>query len=234
MATPSKVSQPEYKVRKTSDVQVVMPDGVRIALCIWQPDVEGKTFPTLYAASPYQWEYDDVPAYPLFPWRETGPVEWYVQRGYVYVHADVRGSGRSEGEFGFLSRQEQEDHVTLIEWIAKQPWSNGKVGGIGQSYFGFSQWLMAAMQPPHLTCIAPYDALFDPYRCHGYHGGIYCSYRTNWYIGVRANNLHRAANGRRGKLMEYDLGLELTRHDTYDGWWKERTAAERAERIKIP
>jgi putative CocE/NonD family hydrolase len=122
----------------------------------------------------------------------------------------------------------------VIEWIAKQPWSSGKVGGIGQSYFGFSQWLMAAMQPPHLTCIAPYDALFDPYRCHGYHGGIYCSYRTNWYTNVRSNNLHRAADRRRGRAMEFDLGLELTRHDTYDGWWRERTAAERAERIKIP
>ncbi len=228
-----KVSEPQYKVRKTEDVHVVMPDGVRIALCIWQPDADGE-FPTLYAASPYQWEYDHIPADALFPWRETGPVEWYVARGYVYIHADVRGSGRSEGEFGFLSKTEQEDNFHVIEWIAKQPWSNGRVGGIGQSYFGFSQWLMAAMNPPHLTCIAPYDALFDPYRCHGFHGGIYCAYRTNWYTSVRANALHRSGNRRPGKLMEFDLGLELTRHDTYDDWWRERTAAERADRIKIP
>ncbi len=174
-----KASKPQYKVRKTEDVHVVMPDGVRIALCIWQPDADGE-FPTLYAASPYQWQYDHIPADALFPWRETGPVEWYVARGYVYIHADVRGSGRSEGEFGFLSQTEQEDNFHVIEWIAKQPWSNRRVGGIGQSYFGFSQWLMAAMNPPHLTRIAPYDALFDPYRCHGFHGGIYCAYRTNW------------------------------------------------------
>jgi len=232
-ATPTK-SEPKYNVKKTEDVYAVMPDGVRIALCIWQPDVEGEKFPTLYAASPYQWEYDEVPAYTLFPWRETGPVEWYVERGYVYIHADVRGAGRSEGTFGFLSRQEQEDHYHVIEWIAKQPWSTGRIGGIGQSYFGFSQWLMATLQPPHLTCIAPYDALFDPYRCSSYHGGIYCSYRTNWYTGVRANNLHRAANTRQGKLMDWDLGLALTQHNTYDDFWRERTAAERAEKIKIP
>ena len=53
---------------------------------------------------------DSVPAYPLFLWRETGPVEWYVAQGYAYVHADVRGSGRSEGEFGFMDAAEQQDY----------------------------------------------------------------------------------------------------------------------------
>lgn len=227
------VSRPAYKMRVERDVYVVMRDGIRISCCIWRPDVDGR-FPTLYAASPYQWEYDDVPAYTLFPWRETGPIEWYVQRGYVYVHADVRGAGRSEGEFRFLSRDEQLDNCEMIEWIARQPWSDGKVGGIGQSYFAFSQWLMAVNNPPHLTCIAPYDALIDPYRDHGYHGGIYCQYRTNWYTNVRKNALHRPANHRRGQAMTYDLGLALTSHDTYDDWWKERTAFERIDNINIP
>ena len=53
---------------------------------------------------------DDVPAYPLFLWRETGPIEWYVGQGYVYVHADVRGAGRSEGEFEFMGPNEQQDY----------------------------------------------------------------------------------------------------------------------------
>jgi putative CocE/NonD family hydrolase len=127
------VSKPRYRMIREPDVQVTMRDGVRISCCVWRPDAPGESFPTLYAASPYQWEYDDVPAYTLFPWRETGPIEWYVQRGYVYIHADVRGAGRSEGEFQFLSRDEQLDNVEMIEWIAKQPWSDGKVGGIGQS-----------------------------------------------------------------------------------------------------
>ena len=58
-----------------------------------------------------------MPAYPLFLWRETGPVEWYVENGYAYVHADVRGSGGSEGEFGFMDAAEQQDYVQLIAWI---------------------------------------------------------------------------------------------------------------------
>ena len=64
-------------------------------------EAEGRV-PALFAASPYQHEFDSVPAFPLFLWRETGPIEWYVAQGYAYVHADVRGSGRSEGEFGFM------------------------------------------------------------------------------------------------------------------------------------
>ncbi len=223
----------KYRMRVDDDVMVVMPDGVRIACRIYRPDAE-EQFPTLYAASPYQYQYDHVPALPLFPWKETGPIEFYVSRGYAYVHADVRGSGRSEGDYDFLSRTEQMDSYHMIEWIADQPWSNGKIGGIGQSYFGFSQWLMAVNRPPHLTCIAPYDALIDPYRCHGFHGGIYCGYRTMWYIGVRANALHRPPDQRRGKAMTTDTGFDLTYHDTDNSWWKERSAFERIDRIDIP
>jgi hypothetical protein len=71
-------------------VTVTMRDGVRLSLCVYRPEVTGH-FPVLFAASPYQYEMDEVPAYPLFLWRETGPVEWYVSQGYAYVHADVRG-----------------------------------------------------------------------------------------------------------------------------------------------
>ena len=74
------------------DVFVTMRDGVRISLSIYRPDTT-EPVPALFAASPYQYEFDDVPAYPLFLWRETGPVAWYVSKGYAYVHADVRGSG---------------------------------------------------------------------------------------------------------------------------------------------
>ena len=80
-----------YAMKVEKDVAVVMRDGVRISLCVYRPEGEGR-FPALFAASPYQYEMDEVPAYPLFLWRETGPVEWYVAQGYAYVHADVRGA----------------------------------------------------------------------------------------------------------------------------------------------
>jgi predicted acyl esterase len=215
------------------DIRVTMRDGVRIALCVYRPDAGGPV-PTLFAASPYQYEYDGNPAYPIFLWRETGPIQWYVERGYAYVHADVRGSGRSEGTFKFLDKEEQQDACELLAWVAGQPWSDGKVGGIGQSYFGFSQWLLATHAPPQLRCIAPYDALIDPYRCSGFHGGIYCVYRTWWFSYLRAETLHRPADAARGRMLDYDLGKDLVEHQLYDDWWRERCAFERIDRIDVP
>ena len=101
------------------DVRVAVRDGVRIALRIYRPDGAGP-FPTLFAASPYRYDNNELPAYPLFLWRETGPIPWYVEQGYAFVHMDVRGSGFSEGEFGFMDRAEQEDLPEIIEWIAAQ------------------------------------------------------------------------------------------------------------------
>jgi predicted acyl esterase len=215
------------------DVRVAMRDGVRISPRIWRPDIPGKV-PALFAASPYQHEFDDVPAYPLFLWRETGPVEWYVSRGYAYVHADVRGSGLSEGKFNFMDRIEQLDYVELIAWICAQPWCNGKVGGIGQSYYAVAQWHMAADNPPGLACIVPYDGLVDQYRCSNYHGGIFCSYRPGWYISLLANNQHRPPGNRGRARMSADLVGDIIKHTLDDDWWKERSPFERLGDIKVP
>ena len=68
-----------YQMKVEKDITVTMRDGVKISLCVYRPDAPGE-FPALFAASPYQYEMDEVPAYPLFLWRETGPVEWYVSR----------------------------------------------------------------------------------------------------------------------------------------------------------
>ena len=92
-----------------------------------------------------------------------------------------------------MDATEQEDYVELIAWIARQPWCNGRVGGIGQSYYAMAQWLMATRNPDGLACIAPYDGLVDQYRCSNYHGGIFCSYRSSWYANLRADNQHRPA-----------------------------------------
>src|SRR3954452_25528289 len=87
-------------------VTVTMRDGVKLSLCVYRPDGAGP-FPTLFAASPYQYEMDEVPAYPLFLWRARGPVEWYTERGYGYVHADVCGSDKSGREFSVMRLSEQ-------------------------------------------------------------------------------------------------------------------------------
>ena len=218
---------------KTERTMVTMRDGVRISVCVYRPD-DAARVPALFAASPYQHEFDTVPAFPLFLWRETGPVEWYVENGYAYVHADVRGSGGSEGEFGFMDAVEQQDYVQLIAWITRQSWCNGKVGGIGQSYYAMAQWLMATLNPPGLACIAPYDGLVDQYRCSNYHGGIYCSYRTHWYGNLRVDNMHRPA-GQQGRApMRFDLVGAIAEHALDDEFWRERSPFWRLSDIKVP
>src|SRR2546422_4058594 len=135
------------------DIQVPVRDGVKIGVGIFRAGGRGP-FPALFAASPYRYDNNELPPRPMFLWRETGPIEWYVEQGYAYVHADVRGTGISGGEFGFLSRAEQQDLHDVIEWIASRKWSNGKVAGIGQSYYCMSQWFMGIQNPPHLACLA--------------------------------------------------------------------------------
>ncbi len=223
----------KYGMHVDKDVFVTMRDGVRIALRIYRPDGPGP-FPTLFAASPYQFDTDPLPHSGLFLWHEIGPVEWYVRKhGYAYVHADVRGSGRSEGNYGLLSPDESRDLYEIVQWIGGQSWSNGRVGGIGQSYYAWSQWFMGIQNPPALKCIAPFDGCTDMYRDTAYCGGIYGEFLAWWYNLIRANNLHRAANAP-GRMMSTDMASEIISHQTYDSFWKDRSAMERIKDIKVP
>ena len=114
------------------EVKIRVHDGVEIAVALYMPEGNGP-FPVLFAPSPYRYDNNTLPASPQFLWRETGPIEMYVARGYVYANMDVRGCGKSGGTFRLLDRNEQKDLYDVIEWLGHQPWSSGKVGGIGQS-----------------------------------------------------------------------------------------------------
>lgn len=215
------------------DLRVRMRDGMRIALRIYRPDGPGR-FPALFAPSAYRYDNDDLPAYGLFLWRETGPIAWYVERGYAYVRADVRGTGYSEGEYGYTGKDEQDDLYELIEWIAAQPWCTGKVGGIGQSYFARSQWWMGILKPPHLACLGIYDGGTDSYRASAYPGGIESNFLPYWFAqSCRLVNRY-PANGDHPREIERDLTLDVGRHPLYDAFWKERSPAERLEEITTP
>src|SRR5262249_27363209 len=131
-------------------VEIPARDGVKLALRVYRPETGGPC-PALFAASPYRFDNHSPPASPQFLWRETGPIEFYVAHNYACVPLDVRGSGRSGGEFGFLDRNEQQDLYDAIEWTGRQPWCSGKIGGMGQSYYCMLQWFMAALAPPALT-----------------------------------------------------------------------------------
>lgn len=223
-----------HDLKVEADVGITMRDGVRLSARVYRPEGDGR-FPVLLAVSPYQHQTDSIPHSTLFLWREVGPVDWYVEaQGYAIVHVDVRGTGLSQGEYNMLDKAEQQDLYEIIEWCARQPWSNQCVGGYGQSYYCWSQWFMAIANPPSLKCIAPYDGAVDLYRDVTYHGGIYCDFLPWWYQMVRVNNLHRPPGEPAGKLLPVDIGRMLAEHQTYDDWWRERSPWERLDEIKVP
>src|ERR1700685_2414551 len=119
---------------KSREVKIGVHDGVEIAVALYMPVGEGP-FPVVLAPSPYRYDNNTLPATPQFLWRETGPIELYVGGGYVYAHMDIRGCGKSGGEFRLLDKNEQKDLYDVIEWLCPQTRSNGEVGGIGQSFF---------------------------------------------------------------------------------------------------
>ena len=207
-------------------------DGTTIAVRIYRPKADGR-YPALFAASPYRFDNNKLPASPQFLWRETGPIEFYVSNGYAYVHMDVRGSGRSGGEFEFLGRNDQQDLYDVIEWVGRQPWCDGKVGGIGQSYYCMQQWFMAVMAPPSLKCIAAHDGLADPYRAVSYHGGIPCDFFGGywWYQNQFINRFPAEGPARE---QTADFSQMIAAHPTYDAFWRERCAWEVLDGIKIP
>jgi uncharacterized protein len=222
----------EGEPKPSKIVSIKMRDGVTIAAAVYLPAEPGK-YPALLAASPYRFDNNGLPAVPMFLWRETGPIAWYLKQGYAYVHMDVRGSGRSTGEFHLLDKAEQHDLYEVIEWIAKQPWSTGKVGGIGQSYYAMAQWFMAIENPPHLACIAPYDGFVDAYHNSVYQGGIYSPFFSGWWNdNVRMINRNPFTGPSRA--IPVDLPREVIAHPTYDSFWMERSALERLSQIKVP
>jgi predicted acyl esterase len=217
------------------NVSIRMRDGVSVRCDVYRPEEEGR-YPALYAVSPYQKDLAGLPAYPAFLWRETGPIEWYVRQGYAYVLADARGTGASdEGIWEYFGPEEQTDLYDAIEWVAHQDWCTGKVGMIGQSYFGMAQWSAAVQGPPHLTCIAPYDAKIDHYRDGQYHGGIPAyGLAIIWSFGVRYNHLNGPPGPSSAERLKTDLVQAMLEHPTDDDFWRTRSPYWRLRGVDVP
>jgi uncharacterized protein len=169
------------------DVRIPMSDGIELSADIWRPDSAEK-FPGILGIHPYPQQAQTAPIMPnsfssvTFPhpgeekgrgWIESGDPNFLVRRGYVQVVANVRGVGHSGGTYDFMGSKEIHDVAEVIEWIAKQPWCDGKVGMFGVSYFAWIQVFTAALNPPSLKCIFAPHGLTDFYRDWIYRGGIF-------------------------------------------------------------
>jgi predicted acyl esterase len=113
-------------------------------------------------------------------WELVDPEKW-VPDGYICVRVDSRGAGRSPGVLDCWSPREARDFYDCIEWAGTQPWSNGKVGINGISYYAMNQWQVAALRPPHLTALCIWEGASDYYRELSRHGGILCDFLGSWY-----------------------------------------------------
>ncbi|HEX9343316.1 MAG TPA: CocE/NonD family hydrolase, partial [Actinomycetota bacterium] len=185
------------------DVPIEMDDGVVLRADVFRPppQEEGqRRDPVLLSYGPYakglafqdgypeQWaamcrEHPDVPAGSsnrYQNWETIDPEKW-VPAGYACVRVDARGAGRSPGYLDPLSPRETRDLYHCVEWAGTREWSNGKVGLAGISYYAINQWHVAALQPPHLAAICPWEGAADWYRDMTHHGGIACTFWANWY-----------------------------------------------------
>ncbi len=113
-------------------------------------------------------------------WELVDPEKW-VPDGYAIVRVDSRGAGRSPGVIDCWSPRETKDLYDCIEWAGTQPWSNGKVGIHGISYYAMNQWQVGALRPPHLAALCIWEGSSDRYRELTRHGGILCDFLGDWY-----------------------------------------------------
>jgi predicted acyl esterase len=125
-------------------------------------------------------------------WEVVDPEKW-VPDGYVCIRVDSRGAGRSPGVIDIWSLQEALDLAQCVEWAGVQPWSNGKVGLNGISYYAENQWQCAALQPKHLAAICLWEGAADFYRDMAHHGGIFCNGFTK---GWSENQVYTLQHGR--------------------------------------
>ncbi|KAK2484334.1 hypothetical protein H9L39_06126 [Fusarium oxysporum f. sp. albedinis] len=103
---------------------------------------------------------------------EAADAGWWCPRGYIVATIDARGSYQSDGDKSYYSRDVGLDGYDLVEWLAAQEWSNGKVALYGASGYAMVQWLVAAERPPSLSAVIPIDGMTDLYREMALKGGI--------------------------------------------------------------
>jgi uncharacterized protein len=204
------------------DVPIAMDDGVELRADVFRPEADAR-YPVIMTHGPYakwlafqdgfarQWanlesEHQDAVAGSSNlhqNWETVDPEKW-VPDGYVVIRVDSRGAGRSPGYLDIFSPRETRDYYECIEWAAAQRWSSGKVGLLGVSYHAMNQWQVAALQPPHLAAICPWEGGSDFYRDFTRHGGILNVFVRQWYppqvsavqhgVGERGPR-HRATGG---------------------------------------
>jgi uncharacterized protein len=171
-----RTSARQYGVRSDHGVAIPVSDGVVLDGDVFRPAAAGR-FPALLSVHAYdkamQWAPSRSAAMnPRNAQAEAGDPRFYARRGYAHAIVNVRGTGASGGRYSNYSAREARDIAEAIEWLAEQPWCDGRVGMFGVSYFAVAAKQAAALAPPALGAVfAPYGYT-DFYRDKFFHGGI--------------------------------------------------------------
>lgn len=174
-------SEPRFDEWRKSSQYIAMSDGVKLAVDIYRPSVNGRAvdekLPVVWIHTPYRRAYEDANGNVVNPLERLNLMP-LLKYGYVLAAVDTRGRGASFGaRRGFQDRTEARDAYEMTEWFASQPWSTGAIGVAGCSYLGGTTWHAATMMAPHLKAIAPGCTDFDKYGFVS-RGGITAQFNT--------------------------------------------------------
>ena len=202
-----------------ADVTIPASDGVHLVGDVHLPAASGR-FPAIVDMEPYG--------------RSSATT--YVAHGYAHVNTDVRGSGKSGGALCLLCDREQQDVYDVVEWVARQKWSNGKVVLQGYSYSAITALLGAAKQPPHLTTVVVGHPPTDPYRDVLWHNGLYDQgFAEQWFAGQTGTQalgvgVQPQYVDRKDQLFAFETRITDVDGPLYD----ERSVLTKVDRITVP
>jgi predicted acyl esterase len=227
-------TQPNFE--EELGVSILMRDGVRLAGDVFHPNGKGH-WPTVLIRTPYNRKNSSNLGYRIF-----------LRRGFALVIEDVRGRFASQGTFGAVE-QEGPDASDTINWIAAQPWSDGRVAMAGSSYLGIVQWWAAVQDNPHLMAIAPMNSGDDEYldRFYSTGGALKLGHRLLWV----AQNFHLPSTVpppfpsyvyhlpiRTADIPATGRAIPVWRtaltHPTYDSFWDALSIRESLRHVTIP
>lgn len=214
-------------------------DGIELSADVYLPTKQELPAPAVVTITPYDKSGSLV--------APEGRL--YQDRGYAFVAVDVRGRGKSEGEWRAFVNDGRDGH-DIIEWVAAQPWCTGKVGTTGLSYMGWTQWATAAERPPHLTCMISTSAAGRWQQEIPYTDGCFQLYFGWWLYMVRRrisewhgvtqtdwdDVLSRLPLEAIGDFIN-PTGLtwrDMMDHDTLDDFWQALRFDDRYQTIDVP
>jgi putative CocE/NonD family hydrolase len=219
-------------------VRMPMRDGVVLVGDVYRPRAPGR-YPVILTRTPYNRNGEGL----------LRAARYFVSKGFVYVAQDVRGRGDSGGDW-VPYRHEGRDGYDTIEWCARQSWSTGKVGTIGQSYTGYNQWMAAVEQPPHLAAMIVLATMTDPMGDVWISGpgGLPTPTMISWYH-LTADNLNQNMNALDWEKLNWHLPLvtmdeaagrpnprwrDIINHSRLDQWWEPMRYQNKLDRVTVP